>query len=182
MLANKMADNSGNELQLPNKRGFRWSSEMIQNLINCLTAYKAKMEYQAIDFDGDRAAQYKELRTEMAKLYEIEDVTLFGPASLSAPTCSLEDMSKEEKKNFLAKQKKENSEIQKGHQRIQEKVKEIRQNFSKAVTAGRRSGSGKIVYEFYDELVRIWGDIHQLNPLPLALIRKVLFMSNLHLK
>ena len=79
-------------------------------------------------------------------------------------TCSLEDMSNEEKKNFLAKQKKENSEIQKGHQRTQEKVKEIRQNFSKAVTAGRRSGSGKIVYEFYDESVRIWGDIHQLNP------------------
>ena len=78
-----MADNSENELQLPNKRGFRCSSEMIQNLINFLTAYKAKMEYQEIDFDGGRAAQYKELRTEMAKLYEIEDVTLFGPASLS---------------------------------------------------------------------------------------------------
>lgn len=34
------------------------------------------MEYQVIDFDGDRAAQYKDLRKEMAKLYEIEDVTV----------------------------------------------------------------------------------------------------------
>jgi hypothetical protein len=117
----------------------------------------------------------------MAKLYEIEDETLFGPVSLSAPTCSHEDMSEEEKKKFLAKQKKENSQIQKGHQRIQEKVKEIRQSFSKAITSGRRSGSGKLVYEFYDELVRIWGDIHQQNPFPLALTVKVSFMSNLSL-
>jgi hypothetical protein len=48
---------------------------MIQNLINCLAAYKSRMEYQAIAFDVDRAAQYKELRKEMAKLYEIEDET-----------------------------------------------------------------------------------------------------------
>ena len=26
-----------------------------------------------------------------------------------------------------------------------------------AVTTGRRSGSGKIVLDFYDELVKIWG-------------------------
>ena len=138
---------------------------MIQNLINCLTAYKSKMEYQAIDFDGDRAAQYKELRKEMAKLYEIEDETLFGRVSLSAPTGPIEDMSKEDKKKFLAKQKEENSQIQKGHQRIQEKVKEIRQNFSKAVTTGKRSGSGKLIYEFYDELVHIWGGYPSTEPL-----------------
>ena len=156
---------------------------MIQNLINCLTAYKSKMEYQAIDFDGDRAAQHKELRKEMAKLYEIEDETLFGRVSLSAPTGPIEDRSKEDKKKFLAKQKEENSQIQKGHQRIQEKVKEIRQNFSKAVTTGKRSGSGKLIYEFYDELVYIFGEnIRQQNPLPMALIQKVLLMSNLHLQ
>lgn len=44
------------------------------------------MEYQVIDFDGDRAAQYKELRKEMAQLYEIEVLTLFGPVSLSTST------------------------------------------------------------------------------------------------
>ena len=58
------------------------------------------MEYQAVDFDGDRAAQYKELRKDMAKLYEIEDDTLFGP--LSAPTCPLEDMPEEEKKGIFS--------------------------------------------------------------------------------
>ena len=49
-------------------------------------AYKARREYQALDFDGDMPAQYKELRKELAKLYEIKDVSLFGPVSLSSPT------------------------------------------------------------------------------------------------
>ena len=158
-VCNKMAEGARK------KKVFRWSSEMIENLITCLTAYKARMEYQAVDFDGDRPAQYKELRKEMAKLYEIEDVSLFGPLSLSAPITSIDDMTEEEKKEFLINQKKENSLIQKGHQRIQEKVKEIRQSFSKAVTAGKRSGSGKIVYEYYDELVRIWGGYPSTEPL-----------------
>ena len=43
---------------------------MIGNLVTCLMAYKARMEYQALDFDGDRPAQYKELRKELAKLYQ----------------------------------------------------------------------------------------------------------------
>ena len=73
---------------------------MIQNLINCLTAYKSKMKYQIIDFDGDRAPQYKELRKEMAKLYEIEHETLFGRVLLSAPTGPIEDMCEEDNKNF----------------------------------------------------------------------------------
>ena len=45
-----------------------------------------------------------------------------------------------------------------GRNRILEKVKDICQNFSKAVITvpGTRSGSGKIVYEFFDKLVTIW--------------------------
>ena len=50
---------------------------MLGHLITSLRSYKAKMEYQALDFDGDRPAQYKELRKELAKLYEIEDVSPF---------------------------------------------------------------------------------------------------------
>ena len=36
-----------------------------------------KMEYQNKDFDGDRPVQYKEIRIEMANLYDV-----FGPVSL----------------------------------------------------------------------------------------------------
>ena len=67
------------------------------------------------------------------------------------------DMSKEE--TDLAKEQVKLSKdlISKGTKRVMEKVKEIRQSFSKVVISGRRSGSGKIVFEFYDQLVLLWG-------------------------
>ena len=46
------------------------------------------------------------------------------------------------------------------------KVKEIRQSFSNAVTTGKRSGSGKIVFEHYDRLVSLWGGCAGIAPLP----------------
>ena len=44
-------------------------------------------------------------------------------------------------------------------------MKEIRQKFSKAVVSGSRSGSGKIVFEFYDQLVSLWGGSANIEPL-----------------
>ena len=39
-------------------------------IIEHLTAYKSKMEYQNKDFDAGRPAQYKEMRKEMPKVYD----------------------------------------------------------------------------------------------------------------
>ena len=47
--------------------------------------------------------------------------------------------------------------IKHGYNRVMEKVKKIRQNLSSAVLSGRRSGSGKVVMDHYDELVAIFG-------------------------
>ena len=44
---------------------------------------------------------------------------------------------------------------------MHEKVIEIRQNFAKAVTAGTRIRSGRIVHEFSDDLVSVSGDLPQ---------------------
>ena len=44
-------------------------------------------------------------------------------------------------------------------------MKEIRQNFSKAVVSGSRNGSGKIVYEFYDKLITLLGGSAGTEPL-----------------
>ena len=63
----KMADVCEEGSELTKKKGFRCSSEMIANLVTCLMAYKARMEYQALDFDGDRPAQYKELIKKRAR-------------------------------------------------------------------------------------------------------------------
>ena len=57
----KMADVCEEGSELTKQKRFRWSLQMIGNLITCLIAYKARMEYQALDFDGERPAQYKEL-------------------------------------------------------------------------------------------------------------------------
>eukprot|EP00794_Sanderia_malayensis_P008375 gene8375-9274_t len=56
--------------------------------------------------------------------------------------------------------------IKRGYTHIQEKIQEIRQKFSEAVTSGQRSGSGKIVLEFYDQLVQLWGGSPATEPLP----------------
>ena len=49
------------------------------------------------------------------------------------------------------------NKVKKGYSSIKEKIKELRQKFSNAVTLGTRSGSGKLVLEFYDLMVQIWG-------------------------
>jgi hypothetical protein len=74
-------------------------------------------------------------------------------------------MSKEEKEEYTKQNKAENELIKKGYSRIKEKIKDIRQNFSQAVTNGRRSGSGKIVFKHYNELVVIWGGSAATKPL-----------------
>ena len=46
-----------------------------------------------------------------------------------------------------------------------DKIKEIHQKFSKAVISGSRQGSGKLVFEHYDQLVSIWGGSAHVEPL-----------------
>ena len=59
----------------------------------------------------------------------------------------------------------EKAMIKKGYSRVMETIKELRQRFSNAVTAGSRSGSGKLVMEFYDTMVQIWGGSPSTEPL-----------------
>ena len=66
----------------------------------------------------------------MAKLQD----DFFGPACL--PHRDKNEITQEEHKIWQIYFKEENEEIRKGHVNIQEKIKDIRQNFSKAVVAG----------------------------------------------
>ena len=63
------------------------------------------------------------------------------------------------------RQKIDNELIKKGFTRVQEKLKEIRQNFASTVTSEPRSGSGKIVLEFFDQLKEIWHGSPSTEPL-----------------
>ncbi len=139
---------------------------MIEQLIvnDCLLDYKSSMTCKNLDFDADKQIQYKELRLAMATIYE-QDISLFGPLAITPLPSNFEQLSKEEKAKAKLLQKKSKELKDKGNKRIMEKVKEIRQNFAKAVVAGSRSGSGKIVYEFYDKLILIWGGSANTKPL-----------------
>ena len=59
----------------------------------------------------------------------------FGPPEAERPLNI--EMSKEEKGAFMKKAKRQREQIKKVYGRVQEKIKEIRQNFSSAVTSGR---------------------------------------------
>ena len=87
----------------------------------------------------------------MARIY-VEKPSFFGPVAPS-------EASPEEAKI-------DNELIKRGYTRVQENIKTIRQQFSAAVTSGRRSGSGKIVLEYYDELLKIWDGCPAAEPLP----------------
>ena len=131
---------------------------MVYQLTECLAAYKSNMKYQSKAFDADRPVQYKKNRREMAKLCDV-----FGPVYL--PYRDKNEITQEEQKPWQIYFKEENEKIRKDHVRIQEKIKDIRHNFSRAVVAGTWSGSGKIVFEHYDKLVKIWGGSVSTEPL-----------------
>ena len=77
-----------------------------------------------------------------------------------------EGFSTDEKKiEFCQKLQREREGVKKGYNRVLEKIKDIRQRFSTAVTTGSRSGSGKIILEYYDKLVLVWGGSAAVEPL-----------------
>ena len=74
-----------------------------------------------------------------------------------------------EKKLWQIYLKKENEKLRKNHVRISEKIKEIRHYFSKVVTTGTWTGSGKIIFKHYDMLIQIWFGSTSTKPLSLGL-------------
>ena len=97
------------------KKQFKWTSEMVHNLLTCLAAYKAKMEFEGLDFDGDRPSQYREVRKEMSKIYA-EDGT-FGPIEISISPTPLSELSTEDKEKFNKKKQEETASLKSQKQR-----------------------------------------------------------------
>ena len=100
----------------------------------------------------------------MVKFYASVRITLakefpdhFGIEIETNPVKPLKDMSKQEYDDYKDNLVKERDMIRKGKERVREKIKGIRHDFSKAVVKGSRSGNGKIVYEHWDTLISIWG-------------------------
>ena len=120
------------------------------------------MTLKSIDFDADEAAQYLAVGETMAAIY-CDDEILFGP--IEAPNWP-EDFSQLSQEDQVTVKKEINIQkdlIVKGKSRIKEKTKEIRQSFPKVVVS--RSGSGKLAFEHYKNLISIWPDSANIKPL-----------------
>ena len=138
---------------------FKWSIDLVAGLVAALKDYKTLMEFQNLDFNSDKPRMYEEIRRILART----NSRWFGPSRCSV--CP-ENATEEEKKEFLSLIKCEKEHIKLGYNRVMEKTKELRQKFTQAVTNGTRSGSGKLVAEFYDDLIKIWGGTGSTESLP----------------
>lgn len=57
-------------------------------------------------------------------------------------------------------------QIRLGYNQVQNKIEELSENFCQVITTGTRSGSGKMLMQFYDLMVQIWGGSPATEPLP----------------
>ena len=67
-----------------------------------------------------------------------------------------EQQTAEEKKAYQAEVAVAKGLIHKGYNRVKEKLHALRKAYNNAVTNGTRSGSGKVVQGYFDELAKIW--------------------------
>ena len=63
------------------------------------------------------------------------------------------------KKNIELNEK----QIKEGYNRVKTKVKELRRGYKNAVDTGRRSGSGRLVHDHFDQLQEIYPSVRALS-------------------
>jgi len=125
---------------------------MQEKLIEYLLELKTIYEFKGLDFESDLVKMYGEVRTLMAK--EFKENYEFGPEKATEIP---KDVPPEEFKQLKEKLTQDNKAIKLGYDRVKQKIRDIRQDYRKAVTEGRRSGSGRIVCDNWDRLKNLWG-------------------------
>lgn len=119
---------------------------MVEDLLERLLEHKVQMEFVHSDFNAEKSKQYETVRVILSSKCR-DDI---GPIRIKAIEAD------EDHDTNFERCEDENIKIRKGYSKVLRKIKSFRQKFSTAVTPGRRSGSGKIVMEFYDKMVLIW--------------------------
>jgi hypothetical protein len=140
---------------------FKWTDEAASDLVSSLQEYKTFTEFNGLDFGADKKAQYTAVRETMAKKYLESHPDYFGIPNINEVSIQEEDEA--DRKKIVAEHL---AGVSKGYKRVQAKIKVIRQNFSKAVSSGTKSGSGKVVIEHYDRLIQIYGGCAATEALP----------------
>ena len=100
------------------------------------------MTFIGLDIEADKSRMYSELRVMMAGLYADINVEFFGVVATTIID-SKENLSQDDITNIKQTIKKEKDMINKGKNRVHEKVNDMRQNYSNIVVNGTGAGSGR---------------------------------------
>ena len=93
---------------------FKWSQEIVGNLIESLNEFKLGMEYNNFYFNADKQRQYEKVRRSLYRYFDHPD--FFG-------------------RDRHASTDEENKlQVKTGDKRVMEKIKELRQKLPHAVT------------------------------------------------
>ena len=110
------------------RHSFRWTHEMVKNLIESINSFKASMTFKNLDFDADKAAQYSAVRETMSAIY-CDDETLFSLTEAPNWPENFGQLSQEDHVTVKKEIKIQKELIVKGKSRILEKTKKLRQSF-----------------------------------------------------
>lgn len=112
------------------------------------------MLYEGLDFETDLVSCYSHIRKVMAGQYHTEN---FGPIAVPNENTSI--MEPEELLQQKPRVDKMEKLIKEGYNRVKTKIKDLRAGYKQAIDKGTRSGSGRFVHDFYDQLHEICGGV-----------------------
>lgn len=87
------------------------------------------------------------MNTEIRRWLAVDFIEEFGPEAVTEPVKPLNEMNETEYETFKKKRHDEKSCIKKGHDRVKEKIRNVREDFRAAVNKGTRIGNGRIVQD-----------------------------------
>ena len=83
LMKNKMANNTSKHIiaaGTDSNTKFKWSDDLVDDLLKALSNFKMAMEFQNKDFNADKPHQYEVVRKEIVKINE-RYVEYSGPVS-----------------------------------------------------------------------------------------------------
>ena len=143
---------------------WKWTEEKLDALVSCLHDYKIQKDFDGKDMESDLIQLYEDIRKMMARRFPGED---FGPEATTIIPSKISESERALLQRDIVIEKKE---IKVGYNRIKYRVKQLRQNFKKAVVDRTRSGSGRLIIENWDHLVSIWGGCPTVNQIKGAVV------------
>ena len=112
--------------KIENANKFKWTDELVEDLLKCRGHYETKMEFKGKNVIADKSCQYEEVRGLMLKKNE-SYTTLLGPADI--PNIRT-DIDEDEMKRIEEERRTGDEKIKQCYKRIMEKIKKIRQSLS----------------------------------------------------